>query len=85
MFVRSEVQENSSCRYTCVACLSYSYQELTLSKNTLFFVFFHVTDWFLFLQVKAPAKAGAIAPVDVWVPAGNTGMGPEKTSFYQVS
>ena len=35
------------------------------------------------LQVEAPAKAGAIAPVDVIVPAQNTGLGPEKTSFFQ--
>jgi len=28
-------------------------------------------------------KAGAIAPVDVTIPAQNTGMGPEKTSFFQ--
>jgi large subunit ribosomal protein LP0 len=34
-------------------------------------------------RVAAPAKAGALAPVDVIVPAGNTGMGPEKTSFFQ--
>jgi len=34
-------------------------------------------------KVKAPAKAGAIAPVDVWVPATVTTMGPEKTSFFQ--
>lgn len=34
-------------------------------------------------RVQAPAKAGAIAPVDVFVPGGNTGMGPEKTSFFQ--
>jgi len=33
--------------------------------------------------VSAPAKAGAIAPKDVFVPAGPTGMGPEKTSFFQ--
>lgn len=32
---------------------------------------------------EAPAKAGAIAPLDVHVPKGNTGMGPEKTSFFQ--
>jgi len=32
---------------------------------------------------EAPARAGAIAPLDVFVPAGNTGMGPEKTSFFQ--
>ena len=35
-------------------------------------------------KVKAPARAGAIAPVDVIVPAQNTGLGPEKTSFFQV-
>jgi len=34
-------------------------------------------------KVKAPARAGAIAPVDVIVPAGNTGMEPGKTSFFQ--
>jgi len=42
-----------------------------------------VKDVMLANKVKAPAKAGALAPVDVWVPAGNTGMGPEKTSFFQ--
>merc|ERR1712183_800060 len=31
----------------------------------------------------APAKAGALAPLDVQVPAQNTGLGPEKTSFFQ--
>lgn len=31
----------------------------------------------------APAKAGALAPIDVMLPAQNTGMGPEKTSFFQ--
>ncbi|ODV82108.1 uncharacterized protein CANTADRAFT_88039 [Suhomyces tanzawaensis NRRL Y-17324] len=33
--------------------------------------------------VAAPARAGAVAPADVWVPAGNTGMEPGKTSFFQ--
>ncbi|EMR11721.1 hypothetical protein PNEG_00155 [Pneumocystis murina B123] len=33
--------------------------------------------------VSAPAKAGIIAPSDVIVPAGNTGMEPGKTSFFQ--
>merc|ERR1739847_78629 len=32
---------------------------------------------------EAPAKAGAIAPKDVFIEKGNTGMGPEKTSFFQ--
>jgi len=31
----------------------------------------------------APAKAGAVAPCDVKLPPQNTGMGPEKTSFFQ--
>ncbi|OQE24363.1 hypothetical protein PENSTE_c007G09456 [Penicillium steckii] len=34
-------------------------------------------------RVAAPARAGAFAPADVWVPAGNTGMEPGKTSFFQ--
>jgi large subunit ribosomal protein LP0 len=34
-------------------------------------------------KVAAPARPGAVAPVDVWVPAGNTGMEPGKTSFFQ--
>jgi len=34
-------------------------------------------------KVAAPAKAGALAPVDVILPAQNTGLGPEKTSFFQ--
>lgn len=34
-------------------------------------------------KVAAPAKAGAVAPNDVSIPAQNTGLGPEKTSFFQ--
>jgi len=34
-------------------------------------------------RVAAPARAGAVAPADVYVPAGNTGMEPGKTSFFQ--
>merc|ERR1712241_1236640 len=42
-----------------------------------------VRDMLLANKVKAPAKAGALAPLDVGVPAQNTGLGPEKTSFFQ--
>jgi len=42
-----------------------------------------VRDKLLENKVAAPARAGAIAPVDVIVPAQNTGLGPEKTSFFQ--
>jgi len=34
-------------------------------------------------KVRAPARPGAVAPGDVIIPAQNTGLGPEKTSFFQ--
>merc|ERR1712096_332728 len=42
-----------------------------------------IRDMILANKVAAPARAGAIAPLDVTVPAQNTGLGPEKTSFFQ--
>lgn len=42
-----------------------------------------IRDMLLDNKVKAPARAGALAPLDVTVPAQNTGLGPEKTSFFQ--
>ncbi len=32
---------------------------------------------------EAPAKVGAIAPIDVWIRAGSTGLDPKQTSFFQ--
>lgn len=40
-----------------------------------------IRDIILANKVAAPAKAGAFAPNDVFVPGGNTGMEPGKTSF----
>jgi len=34
-------------------------------------------------KVQAPARAGAVAPLDVKIPAQPTTLGPEKTSFFQ--
>jgi len=34
-------------------------------------------------RVQAPARVGAIAPCDVTVPAGNTGLEPTMTTFFQ--
>lgn len=34
-------------------------------------------------RVKAPARVGAISPCEVIIPAGNTGMEPTQTSFFQ--
>lgn len=42
-----------------------------------------IRDLVLDNKVEAPARQGAISPVNVVVPAQNTGQGPEKTSFFQ--
>jgi len=42
-----------------------------------------IRDKILVQKVAAPAKAGVIAPLDVILPGQNTGLGPEKTSFFQ--
>ncbi|KAL2136041.1 hypothetical protein VTI74DRAFT_5777 [Chaetomium olivicolor] len=61
---------------------------LPFVKGNVGFVFTNgdlkeIRDKILANKVAAPARAGAVAPVDVWVPAGNTGMEPGKTSFFQ--
>jgi len=57
-------------------------------RGNIGFVFFKddlqgVKKKLLDLRVAAPAKAGTIAPNDVVVPAGPTGMEPTMTSFLQ--
>jgi large subunit ribosomal protein LP0 len=42
-----------------------------------------VRDKLMESKVRAPARNGAIAPLAVVIPAQNTGLGPEKTSFFQ--
>lgn len=42
-----------------------------------------IRDLIVTFTVPAAARSGAIAPVPVIVPAQNTGLGPEKTSFFQ--
>jgi len=61
---------------------------LTHIKGNVGFVFtkedlVEVRERILDNKVKAPAKAGALAPIDVIIPAQNTGLGPEKTAFFQ--
>lgn len=61
---------------------------LPFVKGNVGFVFTNeelkeIRDIILANKVAAPARAGAVAPSDVFVPAGNTGMEPGKTSFFQ--
>ena len=42
-----------------------------------------VRDKLVSSKVRAPARNGAITQAEVIIPAQNTGLGPEKTSFFQ--
>lgn len=57
-------------------------------RGNVGFVFTHedlvdIRDRILSNRVAVPARAGAIAPVDVMLPPQVTGLDPEKTSFFQ--
>jgi len=61
---------------------------LPIIKNNVGFVFTkedlpEVRKMLLDNKVQAPARAGALAPLDVKIPAQATTLGPEKTSFFQ--
>jgi len=61
---------------------------LPVIKNNVGFVFTRedLTEVRVLLldnKVQAPARAGALAPLDVKIPAQTTTLGPEKTSFFQ--
>jgi len=61
---------------------------LPVIKNNVGFVFTkedltEIRSILLENKVRAPARAGAVAPLDVKVPAQATTLGPEKTSFFQ--
>lgn len=60
-----------------------------LMKGNVGFVFTNsdlakIRDLILANKVPAPARVGALSPVDVVVPAGPTGCDPGQTSFFQV-
>lgn len=61
---------------------------IPLIKNNVGLVFTNedltkVRDVIVSNKVAAPARQGAISPIDVIVPANNTGLEPTKTSFFQ--
>jgi len=61
---------------------------LPVVKGNIGFVFTNddlkeIRDLVISNKVAAPARAGAFSPNDVYIPAGNTGMEPGKTSFFQ--
>jgi len=66
------------------------YQYLApLMESNVGFVFTNydlpkVRDMILANRVPAPARVGAISPVDVVIPAGPTGCDPGQTNFFQV-
>lgn len=61
---------------------------LPVVKGNVGFVFTNgdlkeIRDLILANKVAAPARAGAFSPNNVFIPAGNTGMEPGKTAFFQ--
>lgn len=78
--------ESTSWWLSCF-CLIYS-RILPHIKGNVGFVFTRgelteVRERLLQNKVRAPARAGAVAPCPVIIPSQNTGLGPEKTSFFQ--
>jgi large subunit ribosomal protein LP0 len=72
----------------CDQALFFHYRLLPHVRGNVGFVFtrgdlVEVRDKLLENKVRAPARNGAIAPCPVIIPAQNTGLGPEKTSFFQ--
>jgi len=61
---------------------------LPLIKNNMGFVFTNgdlngIRKEIMSFKLPASAKAGVIAPIDVTIPAGPTGLDPGQTSFFQ--
>lgn len=61
---------------------------LPLIKKNIGFVltngdFKEIRELIISFKVPANARAGAISPIEVIVPPTNTGLGPEKTAFFQ--
>ena len=76
------------CVLCCIIAWFYAFRLLPFIKGNVGLVFTkndltEVRDKIVNNKVAAPAKAGAIAPLDVVLPGQNTGLGPEKTSFFQ--
>jgi len=67
--------------------------ELLFGKNTLIrgnigFVFTNaklkeIKDVIESIKIGAPARVGSVAPIEVIIQAGNTGLPPEQTGFFQ--
>ena len=74
----------SGCATRVTACLALLYS-LVLSWQCLTPVrLLQLRDEVAKYKVGAPARVGLVAPNDVIVPGGNTGLDPSQTSFFQV-
>jgi len=75
--IRGHIEKNPSLE----RLLPHIYENIgfVFTKEDLTFI----RDKLVMNKVAAPAKAGAIAPCDVVLPAQVTNLGPEKTSFFQ--
>jgi len=72
-------QENSAKSWSVLLDHLYSNVGIVFTEGCLT----EVCKRILTFKIGAPARVGAIAPCDVKVPSGNTGMDPSATSFFQ--
>ncbi|KAJ3693567.1 hypothetical protein LUZ60_009047 [Juncus effusus] len=78
--IRKYVEESGNQDYTNLIPLLVGNVGLIFTKGDLKEVSEEVSKY----KVGAPARVGLVAPIDVVVQPGNTGLDPSQTSFFQV-
>jgi len=76
--IREQAQEKNPALESLVP-LIYGNMGLVLTNSNLN----EIRKVILDIKVTAPAKSGALAPADVFIPPGPTGLDPGQTSFFQ--
>ncbi|KAJ1383603.1 Ribosomal protein L10P [Sesbania bispinosa] len=77
---KNTMMKRSVCLMDCWLNLNQGNVGLIFTKGDLKEVSEEVAKY----KVGAPARVGLVAPIDVVVPPGNTGLDPFQTSFFQV-
>jgi len=76
--IREQAQQKNPALETLLP-LIYGNMGLVMTNNNLNEIRKIVLD----IKVTAPAKSGSLAPADVFIPPGPTGLDPGQTSFFQ--
>lgn len=77
--IRNYNAANSDSKWTCLPDMMQGNVGLVFTNSSLTDIRDKISEF----KLPAPARVGAIAPCDVIIPAGGTGMDPSQTSFFQ--